>query len=100
MHARCTLAHMKHRLRLRPAAAALLCASAVMALPAQAQMYKWVDDKGVVSYSNTPPATSTKKVEAVPERVSVYTPDAELKHALSAEGRREARTATLGRQLE
>ena len=64
-------------------------------------MYKWVDERGVVSYSNTPPPTSsTKKVEAVPERVSVYTPDAELKHALSSEGRKEAKAASLGRQLE
>ena len=39
-------------------------------------MYKWVDERGMVSYSNTPPTGTTKKVEAVPERVSVYTPDA------------------------
>jgi glutaredoxin len=30
---------------------------------ASAQMFKWVDDKGVVHYSDTPPPPSQKKVE-------------------------------------
>ncbi len=80
---------------------ALACAALVAALPAGAQMYKWVDENGTVSYSNSPPPeTSRKKVVTVAERLSVYTPDPELTHALSAEGRREARANSLGRQLE
>ncbi len=43
------------RLRAIAALAALLCAST-----ASAQMYKWVDEKGVVQYSDRPPATQTK----------------------------------------
>lgn len=80
---------------------ALACAALAAACPAGAQMYKWVDDKGTVQYSNTPPPdTAQKKVAVVAERLSVYTPDPELNHALSAEGRREAKAASLGRQLE
>ena len=39
-------------------AALLLCMAG-----ASAQMFKWVDDKGVVHYSDTPPPPSQKKVE-------------------------------------
>jgi hypothetical protein len=79
----------------------ILCAMLAAAAPAGAQMYKWVDERGQVSYSNTPPPDSAqKKVESVAERLSVYTPDDELNRAMSAEGRREAKAATLGRQFE
>lgn len=89
-------------IRITPVArAVLLCATLAAACPAGAQMYKWVDERGQVSYSNTPPPdTAQKKVVTVAERLSVYTPDAELNHALSAEGRREAKAASLGRQFE
>ena len=33
------------------------------ALPALAGVYRWVDDKGVVHYSDTPPAPGTKETE-------------------------------------
>jgi hypothetical protein len=53
--------------------AALLAAAAPFAA---AQMYKWTDDKGVVNYSNKPPATGAGKgVAVVEDRVSVYTQD-------------------------
>ena len=79
----------------------LLCAALAAAWPAGAQMYKWVDDKGVVTYSNAlPPGTSQKKVEAVAERVSVYTPDAQVSRAMSQDTRRDAKIAGLERQLE
>lgn len=89
-------------IRISPVArAVLLCATLAAACPAGAQMYKWVDERGQVSYSNTPPPDAAqKKVVTVPERLSVYTPDAELNHALSAEGRREAKAESLRRQLE
>ena len=42
-----------------------------------AEMYKWVDDNGVVNYSNTPPpkTKSGKPPTIVEDRVSTYTPD-------------------------
>ena len=38
---------------------------------AQAQTYKWVDERGVVNYSNTPPPHAAK-AQPVEERISVY----------------------------
>jgi hypothetical protein len=55
------------------AVAALLAGIAPLA---SAQLYKWTDDKGVVNYSNKPPATGAAKgVAVVEDRVSVYTQD-------------------------
>lgn len=80
---------------------ALLCAALAAAGPAAAQMYKWVDDKGVVTYSNTPPpSTSQKKVDAIADRVTVYTPDAELNRAMARGASRDAKIDSLERQLE
>ena len=80
---------------------ALLAAALLAALPATAEMYKWVDDNGVVTYSNTPPpGKQSKKVEAVPDRVSVYSPDAELSKAMSPEAKRDAKISRLEKQLE
>ena len=52
-------------------------ALAAAAPVAGAQVYKWTDDKGVVNYSNTPPAEAKGKkgVSVVEDRVSVYTAD-------------------------
>jgi hypothetical protein len=82
--------------------AALFGAALAFSFPVSAQMYKWVDDAGVVTYSNTPPpSTSKKKVEALEDqRVSVYTPDAEINRAMSEEGRKEFEKGRLGRRLE
>lgn len=71
--------------RLRVCAGALVCAALATALPATAQqMYKWVDERGVVSYSNSPPPNAGKagKVDVVEERVSVYTPDPLISRAI------------------
>jgi hypothetical protein len=38
----------------------LLAALLAVALPAQARLYKWVDDKGQVQYTDTPPPQSSK----------------------------------------
>ena len=87
--------------RTSPCRAALFVAALLAALPATAEMYKWVDDNGVVTYSNTPPSgKQSKQVEAVPDRVSVYSPDAELNKAMSSDARRDAKIAKLERQLE
>jgi hypothetical protein len=54
------------------AVAAVLAAAAPLA---SAQLYKWTDDKGVVNYSNKPPAGAPKGVAVVEDRLSVYTQD-------------------------
>ena len=50
---------------------ALLLLAALAPL-AQAQTYKWVDERGVVNYSNTPPPAGAKSAQQVEERISVY----------------------------
>ena len=43
----------------------------LLAPVAQAQTYKWVDERGVVNYSNKPPPTAAK-AQPVEDRISVY----------------------------
>ncbi len=53
----------------------LLLAAAPLA---QAETYKWVDEKGVVNYSNAPPPNSAKATvpaQTVPDRISTYATD-------------------------
>ncbi|MDB5905225.1 MAG: hypothetical protein JWM26_4103 [Betaproteobacteria bacterium] len=61
-----------HRSIFMLAVAALFAAATPLA---SAQLYKWTDDKGVVNYSNKPPAGAAKGVAVVEDRVSVYTQD-------------------------
>jgi hypothetical protein len=70
-------------------APALLLALAA-ALPAMAETYKWVDAKGVVNYSNTPPPESARNSKVVEERISVMGLDPAVARAARA---REARLA-------
>lgn len=49
-------------------AAALVLA---LALPVQAEVYKWVDEKGRTHYSNTPPQSVADKAKPVEGRISV-----------------------------
>ena len=64
--------------------------AALLAFPAgtaaAAQLYKWVDERGVVNYSNQPPADpkSARNVMEVEDRVSVYTPDPALVREIAA----------------
>jgi hypothetical protein len=60
---------------------ALLLILAAAALPARAETFKWVDEKGVTNYSNTPPARPAKAVQALEDRVSTYESDPSLKRA-------------------
>lgn len=62
---------------------------------AAAQLYKWVDERGVVNYSNQLPADpkAAEKVAAVEDRVSVYTPDPALVREMAAERRRVSQPA-------
>src|SRR5712671_3518531 len=45
--------------------------------PAQAQIYKWVDEAGKTHYSDTAPV-GRKKIDTVADRISVYAPDPTL----------------------
>lgn len=75
----------------------LLAAALAAALPAlAADTYKWVDERGVVTYSNTPPPATGKqpnKVDAVGDRMTVYTPDERLRQAIQSAGERKANPA-------
>lgn len=68
---------------MRPSAPllALILASAPAAA---AELYRWVDDNGVVNYSNTPPAKtrSGKPATRVEDTVSVYTPEKAVTDAI------------------
>ncbi len=64
---------------------ALLMLAALAPL-AQAQTYKWVDERGVVNYSNTPPP-SAAKAQPVEERISVYAADPSLPRATAVDQR-------------
>jgi len=73
--------------------------------PASAQVYKWLDERGVTNYSNQPPTDAAKKVAIVEDKISVYTPDKALMQAIEAarQGSNQAlseRVASLERQLE
>jgi Domain of unknown function (DUF4124) len=56
------------------------------AIPAYAQVYKWVDDHGVTNYSSEPPADRNARVKAatVTDRISVYVPESAVQRAISA----------------
>ncbi|HKW37480.1 MAG TPA: DUF4124 domain-containing protein [Burkholderiales bacterium] len=53
------------------------------AAPAQAQIYKWVDESGQTHYSDKAPA-GARKTATVADRVSTYTPDPALLARASA----------------
>lgn len=83
--------------------AVLLAAALGAAMPAGAQVYKWVDAKGAVTYSNVPPPASgaqPKIIDAVPDRVTVYSPDAKLVEAMKPDPARDAKVADLERELQ
>jgi len=73
-------------LRILPA---LLLAAAPLA---QAETYKWVDERGVVNYSNTPPASGARVsvAQAIPERVSTYSADPQTTNAIDVYRRLDA----------
>jgi hypothetical protein len=54
---------------------ALFIALLLVAALARAETYKWVDERGVTTYSNTPPGA---KAQVVGDRISVYTADPAL----------------------
>lgn len=72
-----------------PAIALIL---AMAAPPVLAETYKWVDAKGVVNYSSSPPPASAK-AQVVGERISVLPPDPSLGPAVAAMQARAERRA-------
>ena len=94
-----------------PALTTLLIAALAMlaSVPSSAaQLYKWVDERGVTNYSNQPPAdpNAVRKMQPVEGNLSVYSPDPALTQAVAAyhQGAGERRLADrvdyLERQLE
>src|SRR3954466_6036059 len=61
-----------------------LLALALVLIPvAHAQTYKWVDEKGVVNYSNTPPSSAAEKMQPVADRISISDPDPRPQRAIA-----------------
>jgi len=87
---------------LRLYSGALLAAALQVALPAGAQMYKWVDERGVVSYSNSPPPNAGKgaRVDIVEDRVTVYTPDRTINEAMAEEAANTRDTKSSGKKRD
>ena len=57
---------------------AVIAALACWTVPVQAaEVYRWIDERGVVNYSNEPPPknATAKDVRVVEDRLSVYTPE-------------------------
>jgi hypothetical protein len=54
---------------------------ALATLPAQAQVYKWVDEKGRTHYSNTPPDSVADRMKPVEGRMSVMGMDPAVRAA-------------------
>src|SRR5262245_35593088 len=44
---------------------------ALAAVPAQAEVFKWIDEKGQVHYSNAPPPSVAGKAQVVEDQISV-----------------------------
>lgn len=61
----------------------LLAVILAIAPTAHAETYKWVDEKGVVNYSNTPPPAAAKAARPIAERVSTYETDPSLRSAIA-----------------
>ena len=61
----------------------LLTLALVLIPAAHAETYKWMDEKGVVNYSNTPPTSAAKKIQPVADRISTYDPDPRLQRAIA-----------------
>jgi hypothetical protein len=61
----------------------LLALAFLVVSAAHAETYKWVDQNGVVNYSNTPPPAAAKNAQTITERVSTYELDPALRQAVA-----------------
>jgi len=68
----------------RPHTIALALIAIFAVAPSAAEMYKWVDERGVTTYSDKKPddPKSSDKVKTVGGNLSVYSPDKSLLHAV------------------
>jgi Domain of unknown function (DUF4124) len=66
-----------------------------------AQLYKWVDERGVTNYSNQPPADpdAAKNLGPVEGNLSVYSPDPTLTRAVAAR-RQESDSRDLAERVD
>lgn len=83
----------------------LLASLVLFPVVAHAELYKWIDERGITNYSNQPPATAhaARKSRVVEDKVSVYTPDRTLTQAVEAARTRavdDIRTGRRERQIE
>ena len=64
----------------------LAISAAAWTVAAGAETYKWVDERGVVNYSNNPPpvAMAGKQLARVEDRISTYESDPALARAAAA----------------
>ena len=83
---------------IRAMRALIFVAAAIAFSPVHAQTYKWVDERGVVNYSNVPPATRPVQATPIEERVSVIPPDPNLAASTAAAQAQSARQAEYAHQ--
>jgi len=62
----------------------LLVLALLIAPAAHAETYKWVDERGVVNYSNTPPPAAAKATQGITDRLSIIESDPALKRVAYA----------------
>src|SRR5258708_4026838 len=72
----------------------IVFAAVLAAAPACAELYKWVDARGVTNYSSEPPSDqrAAKKLTRVENTISVYTPDEPFMQAVKALRERNIKT--------
>ena len=72
----------------------IVLAAAFATAPACAELYKWVDSRGVTNYSSDPPSDpkAAKKLTRVENTISVYTPDDALMQSVKALRERNIKT--------
>lgn len=77
-------------------------AAMMAAAPASAQLYKWVDERGVTNYSNQPPPDpkAVKTLRRVEDRLSVYSPDQALLQAIEDDQQNSLKRRNQRAQIE
>jgi hypothetical protein len=80
----------------------MLLAMAAAPVAAQAPLYKWVDERGVVNYGDTPPAGArkTSQLDETTSSLSVVPGLSKEELAQMRERETQARVARLERELE
>ena len=87
-------------LKLRTTALLPLVLALLATAPVCAQVYKWVDERGVTNYSGEPPkdAKGKSKARIVEDTLSVYTPPTAVTQAI--EDAREHRKSPLAEKVD